>query len=211
MSSGSPSAASVARARPGSTNNSVVTYVQAKISLGHSNTFLDGRYTSRFRFVAVIILLCVQSASKRDIPKILSTASPVMVSKESRGAVLMKLTDMYTRTATVAVTNTALGMAMAQYLTEARGWTEQTTGARVHSSFTDAANVSHYGRAQQVRKGHSRSILARCFRRHDETAPSSQGQLSHCQRLHVHGTIIQSPQQASSQMGELSNWAQTHA
>lgn len=41
---------------------------------------------------------------------------PVMVSKESSGAVLMKLTAMYARMATEAVTKIALGMAMAQYL-----------------------------------------------------------------------------------------------
>lgn len=39
-----------------------------------------------------------------------------MVSNESNGAVLMKLTAMYTRTATEAVTKVALGMAIAQYL-----------------------------------------------------------------------------------------------
>lgn len=39
-----------------------------------------------------------------------------MVSKESRGAVLIKLTAIYTNTATVHVTKTALGMAIAQYL-----------------------------------------------------------------------------------------------
>lgn len=39
-----------------------------------------------------------------------------MVSKESSGAVLMKFTAMYTKTATDHVTKTALGMATAQYL-----------------------------------------------------------------------------------------------
>lgn len=41
----------------------------------------------------------------------------MIVSNESRGAVLMKLTAMYTSTATVAVTKMALGIAIAQYLT----------------------------------------------------------------------------------------------
>lgn len=41
---------------------------------------------------------------------------PVIVSKESKGAVLMKFTAMYTRMMTVPVTKMALGMAIAQYL-----------------------------------------------------------------------------------------------
>lgn len=43
-----------------------------------------------------------------------------MVSKESSGAVLMKFTAMYTKTATDHVTKMALGMAIAQYLQRAR-------------------------------------------------------------------------------------------
>lgn len=43
-----------------------------------------------------------------------------MVSKESSGAVLMKLTAMYTRMAIEAATNMALGIAIAQYLPQQR-------------------------------------------------------------------------------------------
>lgn len=44
-----------------------------------------------------------------------------MVSKESSGAVVMKLTAMYTKTATDQVTKTALGIAIAQYLQRSHG------------------------------------------------------------------------------------------
>lgn len=43
-----------------------------------------------------------------------------MVSKESSGAVLMKFTATYTKTATDHVTKMALGMAIAQYLQRER-------------------------------------------------------------------------------------------